>query len=85
MPKCPVCGKPVEAKRSTKRYCSDRCRYAAWRGSSTISLQEIVDVLNWHWQNGREVLAQAKPLAFLNLAVQRVGQVEWDGEQFSVA
>ena len=35
---CLVCGEPMEAKRSTKRYCSERCRVAAHRnGGQNVS------------------------------------------------
>jgi hypothetical protein len=27
----PFCGRPLEAQRSTRRYCSDQCRRMAWR------------------------------------------------------
>jgi endogenous inhibitor of DNA gyrase (YacG/DUF329 family) len=30
---CRRCGKPLKAKRSTKRYCSTKCRIAAHRGA----------------------------------------------------
>src|SRR5262249_15584825 len=33
---CPVCGGPVEARRSTKRYCSTRCRVKAARDRGLV-------------------------------------------------
>jgi hypothetical protein len=29
--RCLVCRAPIESRRSTRRYCSPRCRAAAWR------------------------------------------------------
>lgn len=34
---CAVCGSAIAADRSTKRFCSDRCRVAAWRAAKKAS------------------------------------------------
>ena len=31
--RCEVCGSSISPDRSTKRFCSDRCRVTAWRAS----------------------------------------------------
>ena len=38
--KCTICGKPIEAQRSTMRYCSARCRVAAHRRASASAPAE---------------------------------------------
>lgn len=38
---CDVCSQPYEAKRSTSKYCSDRCRVAASRGALTQHLDSV--------------------------------------------
>ena len=38
---CDVCGQSYEAKRSTSKYCSDRCRVAASRGAVTKHVDSI--------------------------------------------
>jgi hypothetical protein len=39
--KCAACGKPIKAKRSTKRFCSSDCRVAVHREKSTPAVSAI--------------------------------------------
>jgi hypothetical protein len=39
--KCEQCGGPLESSRSSRRYCSGRCRTAAHRGGGKVDLQEL--------------------------------------------
>jgi endogenous inhibitor of DNA gyrase (YacG/DUF329 family) len=36
---CAQCGNPIDSDRSTKRFCSNRCRLAAWRADRLGSTQ----------------------------------------------
>jgi hypothetical protein len=39
--KCEQCGGPLESSRSSRRYCSGRCRTAAHRGGRKVDLREL--------------------------------------------
>ena len=42
--RCEICGREYAAKRSTAKYCSDRCRQIACRGSVFVGEVEPPDV-----------------------------------------
>lgn len=49
---CAQCGLPFTGARSTRRYCSDACRQARWRGDSpkdTLRACAAVDCIGDGW------------------------------------
>jgi len=51
---CEVCGKIVNAQRSTKRYCSAKCRLTANLTVNAITPAEIVQKLNSVYASDKE-------------------------------
>ena len=68
MTECAHCGRPFQAKRSTARYCSDRCKKRAQRDvplrdeETSVPLSESVDVPLSVKQQANAMLEEARTL-----------------------
>jgi hypothetical protein len=72
--RCQRCGDPLTAKRSTRSFCSDRCRKAAKRAEGYVPERRIIDLLRrrgligqvwpvYRWDKSPRVIALMVPRA----------------------